>query len=312
MSVVERNDPVPGSGEVLVAQRFAGLNLADLLQRNGSYPAPVGSPPDIPGLEVAGTVVAVGPGAIRFAIGDRVMGIVGGGGLAGRVLVNERHLCATPDVLDEQQASAVPEAFITAHDALRTQGRLAMGEVLVVHGATGAVGTAAVQIGVAAGCRVLAVTRRPDAAAQLRALGAEVITDDTFSDEVLELTGGTGANLVLELVGAHHFPGNLQATAMNGRIVTVGVGAGARAELPLDILMSRRLTLIGTVLRGRTWEQKATAVRAFEREVIPLLARGRVAPVIDKVIPLEQIHYALDELGRGGRFGKLLLSMEEQ
>jgi putative PIG3 family NAD(P)H quinone oxidoreductase len=303
----ERPDPVPGSQELLVRVTYAGLNPADLSQREGHYPAPPGSPQDVPGLEVAGTVEACGAQVLDWKAGDRVFGLVGGGGLADRVVVHERHVAAVPDSLDEQGAAAIPEAFITAHDAIRTQAELSTGETLLVHGAAGGVGTAALQIGGVCGARVLGTVRSAEAAAVVREFGGEPLTDQGFADSVLEATGGRGADVILELVGAPHFPDNLRAVAMLGRIVVVGLGAGAEVTLVLRQLMARRSSVRGTMLRARTLEQKAMAVRAFERELLPHLASGRLRPVIDAVIPYERASDAFTRLAASGKRGKVLL-----
>jgi putative PIG3 family NAD(P)H quinone oxidoreductase len=307
VDVVERPDPEPGGEEVVVAAAFAGVNPADLVQRAGAYPAPPGSPPDVPGLEVAGEVVACGPRATTWKPGDRVFGLVGGGGLADRVLVNERCLARVPDRLDLREAAAVPEAFVTAHDAVRVQGGLSPGETLLVHGANGGVGTAAVQIGGLIGARVLGVVRSKPAAEAVRELGGEPISSDEFPERVLELTGDRGADVALELVGAPHFPANLGAVALRGRIAVVGVGAGQEATLPLLRLMQKRASVFGTVLRPRPLEEKAAAMRAFERELGPALADGRLRPVIDSVYPADEVAAAFDRLACSGKVGKVLV-----
>jgi NADPH2:quinone reductase len=303
----ERPDPVPGSEELLVRVTHAGLNPADLSQRDGSYPAPPGSPQDIPGLEVAGTVEACGSQVLGRQPGDRVFGLVGGGGLADRVLVHARHVAGVPDALDEPGAAAVPEAFITAHDAIRTQAGLRTGETLLVHGAAGGVGSAAVQIGGICGARVLGTVRSAEAAAVVRSLGGEAITDEGFAEAVLTATDGRGADVIIELVGAPHFPDNLQVIAMQGRIVIVGVGAGADVALGLRHLMARRVSMRGTMLRARPLEQKAEAVRAFERELLPHLASGRLRPLIDTIVPYERASDAFERMAASGKRGKVLL-----
>jgi NADPH:quinone reductase len=307
VQVEERPHPAPGGEEVLVRVSFAGLNPADLVQRGGSYPAPPGSPADIPGLEVAGVVEACGPRVTSWSPGDRVYGLVGGGGLADRVLVHERCLAEIPERLDAREAAAVPEAFVTAHDAIRTQAGLSPGETLLVHGAAGVVGSAAAQIGLLTGARVLGVVRSDGAAEAVRALGAEAVEDDGFPGNVLDATGGRGADVVLELVGAPHFPANLEALAPQGRIVVVGIGAGPEATLPLQRLMQKRAIVRGTVLRPRPLEEKAAALRAFEREVGPALADGRVRPLVDSVYPVEEVAAAFDRLAGRGKVGKVLV-----
>jgi NADPH2:quinone reductase len=303
----QRPDPVPGSEELLVRVTHAGLNPADLSQRDGSYPAPPGSPQDVPGLEVAGTVEACGAQVLGWQPGDRVFGLVGGGGLADRVLVHQRCVAPVPEGLDEAAAAAVPEAFITAHDAIRSQALLRPGDVLLVHGAAGGVGSAALQIGVVCGARVLGTVRSADAAALVRELGGEPIMDENFAESVMTATDGRGADVILELVGAPHFPDNLRVVAMQGRIVVVGLGAGAEVTLVLRQLMARRASMRGTMLRARPLEQKSEAVRAFERELLPHLASGRLRPVIDTIVPYERAGDAFERMAASGKRGKVLL-----
>lgn len=298
MSLEERPDPEPGSDEVVVEARFSGLNPADVNQRAGNYPAPPGAPADVPGLEVSGTVVAVGENVHEWQAGDRVFGLVGGGGHADRVRVNARHVARVPDALDDRLAAAVPEAFITAHDAAYTQAGLRPGERLLVNGANGAVGLAAVQMALATGVRVLANVRSDEAAERLRAMGAEPVALDDARD----------LDVVLELVGAPNFPGDLMALAPRGRIVVVSTAAGAKVELSLGALMGKRATMIGTLLRARPVEQKGAAVQAFARQVVPLLESGKIVPVVDRVFPVEQAAEALDHLQQPGKFGKVLLA----
>jgi NADPH2:quinone reductase len=305
--VEERPDPVPSGEEVLVRARFAALNPADLIQRAGSYPAPPGSPADIPGLEVTGVVEACGERVSAWRRGDRVFGLVGGGGLADRVLVHERCLARVPDRLDGREAAAVPEAFITAHDAVRSQAGLTPGETLLVHCAAGGVGTAAVQIGLVTGARVLGVVRSDRAAEAVRELGGEPIENESFARRVAEATDGRGADVVLELLGAPHFEDDLEALALRGRVVVVGVGGGHEATIQLRKLMQKRAVVRGTVLRPRPLEEKAAAVRAFEREVIPALEDGRMRPLVDSVFPAVEVTDAFDRLAGSGKVGKVLI-----
>lgn len=307
IDLVERTDPVPAGDDVLLRVRYAALNGADLAQRAGRYPAPPGSPADIPGIETSGTVIAMGPSARRFEIGDRVFGIVGGGGMASRVLVHERHVAPVPDNLDDLAAAAVPEAFVTAHDAACTLGMLRLGELLVVTGANGGVGTAAVQIGAAAGARVLATVRSADVREQVAALGAEAISPDDFVARAKELGG---ADVIVELVGGPNLENDFAALAVKGRIVIVGTGAGDAAPLSLRSLMVKRARLIGTVLRARPLEEKATAVQAFAREVVPHLASGRIIPLVDRVFPAAEATTAFDRMQEQGKLGKVLLDFE--
>jgi NADPH:quinone reductase len=297
-------DPMPADDQVVVAVRHAGVNWADVAQRTGSYPAPPGAPAEIPGLEVAGAVTEVGASVRTWQRGDRVFGIVGGGGLADRVLAHERHVTAVPRNLPDDVAAAVPEAHITAHDAVFTRARLKLGEVLLVNGANGAVGSAAVRLGLAAGARVLANVRSPAAAAALGDEGAHVVTPETAAGQ-LKAVGG--ADVVLELVGAPNIDLDMSSLAPRGRIVVVGTAGGDQATISLRRLMSARASLYGTVLRARPLEEKAAAVQAFALSVVPLLAAGKALPAIDRVFPAIQAADAFDYLARPGKFGKILL-----
>ena len=304
VALQERSDPVPASDEVLVAARFAGVNWSDVMQRQGFYPPPPGAPADIPGLEVAGVVAATGPGVRAWKPGDRVFGLVGGGGLADRVVVHERHVAAVPGNLADDVAAAVPEAYITAHDALFTQCGLQMGETLLVNGANGAVGSAGARLGLAAGARVIANVRSPETARALAAEGAIAVTPDDAAARIAELGG---ANVVLELVGAPNLDLDFGVLALKGRIVIVGHNAGSQASISLHPLMVKRASLRGTVLRARPIEEKAAAVQAFVRSVLPLLAAGRALPEIDRVFPAAEAATAFDYLAKPGKTGKILL-----
>lgn len=301
--VADHPDPEPGAGEVLVRVAAAALNGADLLQRKGRYPAPPGSPPDIPGLELAGTVAACGPGATRFAEGDRVMGIVGGGGQAELAVVHERQLMPVPDALELREAGAVPEVFTTAHDALFTQAGLRPGERLLVHGAAGGVGTAAVQLGRRAGARVAATVRNPDLRDAVGALGAA----EVFDPEGFEEHGPF--DVILELVGAPNLGANVKALATGGRIAVIGVGAGAKGELNLVALMGKRGAIMGSTLRARPLEEKALTARRMEAEVLPGFVDGSLRVPIAATYPLEQVDAAYDRFAVGGKLGKIVLSL---
>ena len=307
IDVVDRPDPVPTGDDLLLDVRYAALNGADVSQRAGRYPAPPGSPADIPGIETSGTVIAVGPTARGFEVGDRVFGIVGGGGLANRVLVHERHVVRVPTNLDDLAAAAVPEVFVTAHDAVCTLAMLRPGELLVVSGANGGVGTAAVQIGSVLGARVLATVRTADVRDDVAALGCEVVAPDEFVARANELGG---ADVVIELVGGPNLENDFAALAVKGRIVIVGTGAGADAPLSLRSLMGKRARLIGTVLRSRPLEEKAAAVQAFGREIVPHLATGRIVPLVDRVFPAAEARAAFDRMESPGKLGKVLLEFE--
>jgi putative PIG3 family NAD(P)H quinone oxidoreductase len=301
--VAEHPDPEPGAGQVLVRVRAAGLNGADILQRAGRYPAPPGSPPDIPGLELAGEVAALGPGAERFAEGDRVMCIVGGGGQGELAVVHERQLMPVPGALDWPEAGGVPEVFTTAHDALFTQCALQAGERLLVHGAAGGVGTAAVQLGRAAGAHVTATVRNTDLRDAVGELGADAVLDPE------DFTGDGPYDVVLELVGAPNLGPNLDALATDGRIVFIGVGAGNKAELNVLAVMGKRATIRGSTLRARPLEEKAATARAMEKHVLPLLESGAVRVPVAATFGLDDVAAAYERFTAGGKLGKIVLEI---
>jgi NADPH:quinone reductase len=302
LRVEEQPDPVPGKGEVLVAVRAAGINGADMHQRKGRYPAPPGSPQDIPGLELAGEVVGLGEGVLRFKEGDRVMAVVGGGGQAQLAVLHERGAMPVPGNLDWPEAGGFPEVFTTAHDAIFSQGSLKAGETLLVHGGAGGVGTAAIQLGRAAGARVIATVRNEAMRSQVEAFGATVIPPEGFEEH-------GPFDVVLELVGGPNFESNLNALATNGRIVVIGIGAGAKAELNLGVLMGKRGTIRASTLRPRPLEEKAIAMRLVERHVLPLVESGAVRVPIAETYPLGKAEEAYDHFAAGGKLGKIVLLM---
>jgi NADPH2:quinone reductase len=301
--VEDHPDPMPGHGEVLVRVRAAALNGADMMQKRGLYPAPPGWPQDIPGLDVAGEVAALGPGATRFAVGDRVMGFVGGGGQGELLVVHERLLMPVPEGVDWPAAGGIPEVFTTAYDALFTQGQLAAGERLLVHGAAGGVGTAAVQLGAAAGAEVVATVRNPDHRSAVVQLGAHHVIDPAGFGEHGPF------DVILELVGAPNLPENVTSLNMLGRLVVIGIAAGAKAELNLGALMGKRGRISASMLRGRSFEDKAIAARAVERHVLPLVARGAIQVPIAETFPLAEAPAAYARFAAGGKLGKIVLTM---
>ncbi len=300
--IEEHPDPVPGTGEVLVRVRAAGLNGADMMQRRGLYPAPTGSPQDIPGMELAGEVAALGPGAERFALGDRVMAIVGGGGQAELAPVHERQLMPVPVALDWPAAGGLPEVFITAHDALFTQAELRCGERLLVHGGAGGVGTAAIQLARAVGASVTATVRNGELRDQVAALGAEAIAPEGFADR-------GPFDVILELVGAPNLVEDVQALAIGGRIAIIGVSAGAKGELNLLALMGKRARIHGSTLRARPLEEKALVARRLEHEALPLFDSGALRVPIAETFPLEEAAAAYERFAAGGKLGKIVLTM---
>ena len=299
--VEERPEPQPSRGEVLVRVRGAGLNGADMLQRRGAYPAPPGSPPDIPGLELAGEVEALGPDAIRFEEGDRVMAVVGGGGQAELAVVHERAAMPVPTPLDWPQAGGLPEVFTTAHDAIFSQAGLRPGEHLLVHGAAGGVGTAAVQLGRVAGATVTATVRREEHRPAVEELGARAIDPEGFADH-------GPYDVILELVGAGNLAGNLASLALGGRIAVIGVGGtGPTAEINLLQVMQKRARIHGSTLRARPLEQKAAAARLVETEVLPGFEDGRLTVPVAETFPLDEAEQAYDRFQAGGKLGKIVL-----
>jgi NADPH2:quinone reductase len=301
--VADHPDPEPGPSEVLVRVRAAGINGADILQRKGGYPAPPGSPPDIPGLELAGEIVGRGRHGERFAEGDRVMGIVGGGGQAELAVVHERQLMPVPEALDWPAAGGFAEVFTTAEDALFAQANLRPGERLLVHGAAGGVGTAGVQLGATTGAQVVATVRNEGARDAVAALGAEVVAPEGFADH-------GPFDVVLELVGAPNLPDDLKALNTGGRVVVIGVGAGFKAELNLLALMGKRGRLSASTLRARPLEEKALAMRRVERHVLPLVERGKVSVPIADTFTLDDAARAYDRFEAGGKVGKLVLTFD--
>ena len=300
--VQDHPDPTPGPSDVLVRVRAAGINGADILQMRGRYPAPPGSPADIPGLEFAGEVVACGETVQRFEVGDRVMAVVGGGGQAELIAVNERLAIPVPEELDWTAAGGVPEVFTTAHDALFTQAVLLAGERLLVHGGAGGVGVAAVQLGVMAGARVTATVRDEHAREQVTALGANAIAPDGFED-------AGPFDVILELVGAPNLPADLNALAERGRICVIGIGAGAKAEINLALLMARRGRIHGSTLRARSLEDKAQAARLVERVVLPGFASGDLSVPVTAEFPLDRAAEAYERFQAGGKLGKIVLTL---
>jgi NADPH:quinone reductase len=311
LQLQDRPLPEPGPGQIRVRVRASALNRADLLQRRGHYPAPPGAPQDVPGLEYAGEVDAAGAGAGLWTAGERVMGIVGGGGHAEYVVVHEREAIRIPHTLSWEEAAAVPEVFITAHDALFRHLELAVGERLLIHAVGSGVGTAALQLARAAGATTLGTSRTASKLARAAELGLDVPIDASSGEwaaAVERATGGGGAHAVLDLVGGDGLDANLRALAVGGRLVVVGTMAGATATLDLGTLLRKRIRIIGTVLRSRPIEEKIALAQDVSRGVLPLLASGRVRPVIDTVYPFARIAEAHRRMEANDTFGKLVLT----
>lgn len=295
-------DPRPGPGQLVVAVRAAGINAADLMQVRGGYPAPPGVPPDIPGLELAGEVEAIGPATTRFAVGDRVMAVVGGGGQAERAVIHEREAMPVPSRLTWEQAGGLPEVFTTAHDALFTQCRLTMGERVCVHGAAGGVGSAGVQLAAATGASVVGTVRNADLRPAVAALGATAIAPH-------ETASHGPYDVILELIGGPNMAANFQALATGGRITVIGVGGGPSTGIDLPTLMIKRARLYGSTLRTRPLEEKAMAARAVEASVLPLFESGRLTVPVEATFPLEHAAEGYERFARGGKFGKIVLTV---
>lgn len=306
--------PKPTADRVRLRVRAAGLNRADILQRLGRYPAPPGYPQKIPGLEFAGEVESIGDEVRSWEVGDRVFGIIGGGGQAEYVTVPANHLARIPDNLDWAEAAAVPEVFMTAHDALFTQCGVTTGEHVLIHAAGSGVGTAAIQLVDAAGAFAYGTSRTADKLERAKEFGltsSMVVDRDAmkFAEVAKEWTNGAGVNVVLDLVGAAYLKANLDSLATKGRLIFVGTTSGSKAEIDYSILMGKRLKLMGTSLRTRSPEEKATATRLFAQQVMPLLASRAIRPVIDKVFEMKDVRAAHERIESNESFGKVVLMM---
>ena len=316
IEVVDRPDPQATDDLVVVRVHGAGLNRADLLQLAGNYPAPPGSPADIPGLEFAGVVESVGPQATGIEVGARVFGIAGGGTQAARVAIPAAQCAPVPDGLDLVAMGGAPEAFVTAHDALVTKAHVQPGEWVVIHAVGSGVGTTALQLANAFGAKVLGTARTQSKLDRCTEIGlAHAIVPpvadgeldvDALAWSIVEATEG-GANVTINLVGGRYVEADVSAAALEGRIVLISAMAGGRASLPIHAVMGKRLTIIGTVLRARNAQEKAAATEGFVRDVVPLLADGRVAPIVETVIPLEQAADAYELVASDTTFGKVIL-----
>ncbi len=304
---VERPDP--GPNEILVHVVASGVNRADLIQRVGRYPAPPGSPQDIPGLEYSGTVEAVASDVTLWKKGDRVMGIVGGGGYAEFVVVHERTGVRVPAGVGTEDAGAIPEVFMTAFDALFRQMNLSEGETVLIHAVGSGVGTAAVQLTQSAGVRAIGTSRTKEKVERALELGLDVgiLADESWPERVLEASGGEGVDLILDLVGGGYLEGNLRVMANGGRQIVVGVPSGPKAQIDLRLLMGKRALIKGTVLRARPLEEKISLARELEHRVCPLFAARRVRPIVDSTFSPEEAPEAHRAMEENRNFGKLLL-----
>lgn len=302
--------PRPGIHEILVRVRAAGVNRADVLQRMGHYPPPPGAAADVPGLEYAGEVAELGVGAGAWRAGDRVMGLVPGGAYAEQIVVNEAVAIPVPTGWTFEAAAAVPEAFITAHDALFGQMDLRSGERVLIQAVGSGVGTAAVQLAKAFGARTFGTSRKPEKLARARELGLDVPIDSTHenvAEVVKSRTEGRGVDVVLDLVGGPALAGSIAALARGGRLIVVGLAGGRTGQIDLGAVLSKRLTIIGTVLRARALEEKIVVTANFVQDVLPLLEAGMVRPVVERSYPMAEAAEAHRRLESDAVFGKLVL-----
>jgi NADPH2:quinone reductase len=308
--MIDQPTPAAGPGEVLIAVRAAGVNRPDILQRKGHYPPPPGAP-DTLGLEVAGVIAQVGPGVMRWAVGDRICALLGGGGYADHAVVDARHVLPIPDSLDFVQAAALPETLFTVFANVFEDGRLAPGETLLIHGATSGIGVMAIQMAKAIGARVIATSRGADKADAARAIGADVAIDTRADpDFSTAVKAAGGADVVLDMVGAAYAGGNLASLKPGGRWVVIAFQAGARAEVDLSLIMRGRLTLTGSALRPRSADEKARLTAAIEATAWPWVISGQVRPVVHTTLPLARAAEAHALLESGAVVGKIILTVD--
>lgn len=313
LELQDRPVPQPATGEIRVRVRASALNRADILQRQGNYPVPAGAPADIAGIEYAGEVDTVGDGVMLWKAGDRVMGIVGGGGHAEYLLVHEREALRAPTTMSWEDAAAIPEAFLTAYDALFTRLNLRSGETLLIHAVGSGVGTAALQLAKIIGARVIGTARSPDKLQRATQLGLDIAVDASRGDwaaEVQKIAEADAVSAVLDLVGGNYLEGNLRVLATKGRIVVVGLTAGAIAPMNMGVLLRKRATMVGTVLRARPLEEKIALAREFSDRMIPFFEAGRLKPIVDRVFSFDEIRAAHQLMESNANFGKIVLAWD--
>jgi len=311
LALGELSVPAPGPSELLVEVAAAGLNRADLLQRMGFYPAPPGVPSDVPGLEYAGTVSAVGDTVNDFRLGDHVMGIVGGGAMATHLTVHAREAIPVPVGMSLTDAAAIPEVFLTAYDGLTRQGGMAMGEVALIHAAGSGIGTAAIQLAREAGARAFGTARSAGKLERCQELGMDGgihVQEGKFAEALVKATDGRAADVILDTVGAAYLAENVAAVATGGTIVVIGLLGGAKGELALGTLLAKRARIVGSVLRSRPLEEKAALSQDFIKHVLPGLKARRLRPVVDRIIPMSDIREAHRYMASNESFGKIVLA----
>jgi len=305
----QRPVPQPGEGEVLVKVAAAGVNRPDVMQRQGNYPPPKGAT-DLPGLEIAGEVVALGSGVARWKIGDTVMALVVGGGYAEYCVAHGSHCLPIPAGLSMKEAAAIPETFFTVWHNVFDRGKLKAGETLLMHGGSSGIGTAAIQLAHAAGARVIATAGSEEKCEACRTLGADVAINYKTEDFVAATkaaTGGRGADVIIDLVGGDYIERNYEAAAVEGRVVQIGFQRSTKATVDFRRIMLKRLTHTGSVLRSRSIADKAAIARGVERDVLPLIAAGKVRPVMDSTFPLAQAAAAHARMESSAHIGKIVL-----
>ena len=310
LEIQERPKPEPGLGQIRVRVRASALNRADLMQREGNYPVPPGVTAEISGMEYAGEVDALGPSATLWKTGDRVMGIIGGGSHAEYLIVHEREAMPVPKALSWEDAGAIPEAFLTAYDALFNRLALRTGETVLIHAVGSGVGTAALQIAHVAGARVVGTARSAEKLDRAKQLGLDVAIDASRGDWATQVEAAIGAeciHAVLDLVGGNYLEGNQRVLALCGRIVVVGLTGGATSPFNMAVLLRKRLTIVGTTLRARPLEEKVALAREFSERIIPFFDTGRLKPIVDRVFPFTEIRAAHELMHSNKTFGKIVL-----
>ncbi|MEO6907987.1 MAG: NAD(P)H-quinone oxidoreductase [Abditibacteriaceae bacterium] len=313
LALADRPMPEPVAAQVRVRVLAAGVNRLDIMQRQGKYPAPPNAPADILGVEFAGVVDALGPEVQDWEIGQRVFGLVGGGAYAEYIITHERLLAPWPETLTSAEAAVVPEAFMTAHDALFTQGDLKMGERVLIHAIGSGVATAALQLANAMGCTTFGTARTPEKLRNAKELGLNMALPlPEFLPELQSVTNGQGVNVIIDFVGKPYLSQNLQALASQGRLVQVGLLGGSDANIDLGVVLQKRLRIIGTMLRSRSLEEKAFVTRKFANQVVPLLSSKKVRPIVDKVFPLKDAAEAHKYMESNANFGKIVLQVTDE
>ena len=311
--VQEVDDPKAGPEDVLVDVKASALNRADLLQREGKYPAPPGVQTEIPGLEFSGVVIEAGERVLGVAKGDKVFGLLPGGGYASRVVTHHRMVMPMPANMDFVQAAAIPEVFFTAYDALFNHCELIMGESVLIHAIGSGVGTAALQLAHHAGAYVYGTAGSADKLAKAAELGLDVginYKDQDFAEIIREKTNRTGVNVVLDMIGEHYWERNLASMSLKGRLVLVGLMGGDKVQTSLGALMPKRLRIHGTTLRARPLEEKIAITQQITKNVLPMIADGRIVPVVDRDFPLEKVTQAHEYMESNANFGKIILSID--